>query len=83
MSELKPKRKLQAINSNTIYDVPAKLAKLSRIVRDGKLGKIRNCIVILEANGKDSNPLTGYHYGYGSRADLIVMLERIKRDILL
>jgi hypothetical protein len=81
--ELKPKRKLQAIDQNTVYDVPARLTKLAREISDGKHGKVVDAVLaIRRVNENGSRKTTGYWYGKGAFSEAIVMLEIVKADLM-
>lgn len=83
MKELKPTRKLQAIDNNTVYDVSAKLIKLGRDIRKGKWGKVTDCVVAVRKQNEDGSKLTkGFWVGRGSLSEAIVMLERVKQDMI-
>jgi hypothetical protein len=81
--ELKPKRKLQAIDQNTVYDVPAGLTRLARQIRDGKHGKVVDAVLAIRRVNKDgSRKTTGYWYGKGAFSEAVVMLEIAKADLM-
>jgi hypothetical protein len=75
--------KLRTIDQGTVYDVPGKLTKLAREIRDGKHGRIEECVVAIRRRNEDGSRKTeGYWYGNGTFGDAIFMLELVKKDFL-
>lgn len=79
----KDTRKIRPIDSGTIYDIPAKVTKLGRNIRDGKWGDVTEVLVAVRHREKDGTFRThAICFGQGEPATLFMMLEVIKRDML-
>lgn len=79
----KDTRKIRCIDSGTIYDVPAKLTKLARNIRDGKWGDVSDVLVLVRyRNDKPFAQTHATHFGVGEPATALMMLEVVKRDMM-
>jgi hypothetical protein len=72
---------LRAINRGTRYDIHGKLLRIARDIEHGKLGDVRDVVVIIKRVSVDATMTSTHHIGTGTIADVSMMLKAAESDV--